>query len=208
MGRTFFTQYGKLGPLSRLSPTSASKTAMEFHVELIYSEVMQQKDPSIRSPKIILVLSQISTVFSTLSNLSQEWVTFFNYYFCFFPHMVKIHLSIVKQNTFILFFHEDIRSLNPELLILVTEQTVMLPTKIKVKVAQSCLTLCNPMDCSPWNCPGQNTGKKPFLFPGDLLTQGLNPGLLHCRPILYQLSCWGSPRILKWGAYPFCSRFS
>ena len=25
------------------------------------------------------------------------------------------------------------------------------------KVAQSCLTLCNPIDC-PWNSPGQNTG--------------------------------------------------
>ena len=35
---------------------------------------------------------------------------------------------------------------------------------MKVLVAQSCLTLCNPMDCSPsrllclWNSPGQNTG--------------------------------------------------
>ena len=26
-----------------------------------------------------------------------------------------------------------------------------------VKVTQSCLTLCDPMDCSPWNFPGQNT---------------------------------------------------
>ena len=30
--------------------------------------------------------------------------------------------------------------------------------KVKVKVAQSCLTLCDPVDCSPWNSPGQNTG--------------------------------------------------
>ena len=29
--------------------------------------------------------------------------------------------------------------------------------KPKVKVAQSCLTLCDPMD-SPWNAPSQNTG--------------------------------------------------
>ena len=31
---------------------------------------------------------------------------------------------------------------------------------MKVKVAQSCLTLSDPMDCmySPWNSPGQNTG--------------------------------------------------
>ena len=30
--------------------------------------------------------------------------------------------------------------------------------QVKVNVAQSCLTICNPMDCSPWNSPGQNTG--------------------------------------------------
>ena len=26
-----------------------------------------------------------------------------------------------------------------------------------VKVAQSCLTLCDPVYCSPWKSPGQNT---------------------------------------------------
>ena len=39
-------------------------------------------------------------------------------------------------------------------------------------------------------------------------TQGLNPGLPHCRPILYQLSHKGSPRILEWVAYPFSSESS
>ena len=33
--------------------------------------------------------------------------------------------------------------------------------------------------------------------------QGLNPGLLHCRRILYYLSHQGSPRILEWVAYSF-----
>ena len=28
---------------------------------------------------------------------------------------------------------------------------------LNVKVAQSCPTLCDPMDYSPWNSPGQNT---------------------------------------------------
>ena len=42
---------------------------------------------------------------------------------------------------------------------------------------------------SPWNSPGQNTGVGSLsllqrIFP----TQGLNPGLPHCRLILYQLS--------------------
>ena len=38
--------------------------------------------------------------------------------------------------------------------------------------------------------------------------KGLNPGLLHCRWILYQLSHKGSPRIPEWVAYPFSSRSS
>ena len=42
------------------------------------------------------------------------------------------------------------------------------------------------------------------IFP----TQGSNPGLLHCRQILYPLSHKGSPRILEWVAYPFSSRSS
>ena len=49
---------------------------------------------------------------------------------------------------------------------------------------------------SPWNSPGQNTGVgSVFLLQGVFPTQGLNPGLLHCRQILYQLSHKGSPYI-------------
>ena len=56
----------------------------------------------------------------------------------------------------------------------------------------------------PWNSPGQNTGVDSLsllqkIFP----TQGLNPGLLYSRWILYQLSHQGSTRILEWVAYPF-----
>ena len=48
--------------------------------------------------------------------------------------------------------------------------------------------------CSPWNFPGQNTGLGSIsLLQGILPTQGLNPGLPHCRRILYQLSHEGSP---------------
>ena len=59
---------------------------------------------------------------------------------------------------------------------------------------------------SPWNSPGQNTGMGSLsLLQGIFPTQGLNPGLLHCKQILYQLSHAGSPRILEWVAYPFAS---
>ena len=80
----------------------------------------------------------------------------------------------------------------------------------EVKVSQSCLTLCDRMDCRvhgilqvrilEWvSCS---------LLQGILQTQGLNPGLPHCRQILYHLSHQGSPRILDWVVYPFSSRSS
>ena len=38
----------------------------------------------------------------------------------------------------------------------------------------------------PWGSPGKNTGVGcHFLFQGIFLTQGLNPGFLHCRRMLY-----------------------
>ena len=47
---------------------------------------------------------------------------------------------------------------------------------------------------SPWNSPGQNTGVGGhFLLQWIFQTQGLNPGLLHCRQILYLLSHDRSP---------------
>ena len=62
---------------------------------------------------------------------------------------------------------------------------------------------------SPWNSPGQNTGVGSLsLLQGNFPTQGLNPGLPHCRWILYLLSHKGSPRILEWVAYPFSSKSS
>ena len=57
---------------------------------------------------------------------------------------------------------------------------------------------------SPWNSPGQNTGVESHsLLQGIFLIQGSNPGLSHCRRILYQLSHKGSPRLLEGVAYPF-----
>ena len=62
-------------------------------------------------------------------------------------------------------------------------------------VTQSCQTLFNPLDCSPpgssvhGDSPGKNTrvgclALLQRIFP----PQGSNPGLPHCRQILYQLS--------------------
>ena len=78
-----------------------------------------------------------------------------------------------------------------------------------VKVSQSCLTLCDPIDYTvheilqarilEWEAYPFSRGSSQ---PRDW-TQGLNPGLPHCRQILYQLNHKGSPRILECVAYPF-----
>ena len=66
------------------------------------------------------------------------------------------------------------------------------------------------MDCSPpgfsvhGDSPGKNIGVRSLsLLQGIFPTQGLNPGLLNCTWILHCLNHQGSPRILKWVAYPF-----
>ena len=73
------------------------------------------------------------------------------------------------------------------------------PVKVKVLAALSCPTLCNPMNCSP---PGSSVHGilqakilewVAILFSrGIFLTQGPNPGLLHCRQTFYHLSQQGS----------------
>ena len=65
---------------------------------------------------------------------------------------------------------------------------------------QSCPTLCRPMDCSPPSASvhgdslGKNTAVGSHAFLQRIFsTQGLNPGLLYFRQILYHLSYQGSP---------------
>ena len=75
--------------------------------------------------------------------------------------------------------------------------------------SQSCPTLQPSGLYTPWDSPGQKTGVDSHsLLQGIFPTQGLNPGLPHCRRILYQLSHQGSPKILECVAHPFSSGFS
>ena len=70
---------------------------------------------------------------------------------------------------------------------------------LSVLVAQSCLTLCDSLDCIS---PGSSVlgilqarilDGSHALLQEILLTQELNPGLLCCRQILYHLSHQRSP---------------
>ena len=88
--------------------------------------------------------------------------------------------------------------------------------KVKVLIAQSCLTLWTPWTTvrqaplsmtvaqqahSPWNSPGKNTGVGSHsLLQRIFLTQGLNLGLLNCRQIFYHLSHQRRPCLVLAGA--------
>ena len=58
--------------------------------------------------------------------------------------------------------------------------------KVNVKVAQSCPALCDPMDYSLWNSPGQNTGVGSLSLLQEIFpTQGLDQGPPALQRILY-----------------------
>ena len=82
-------------------------------------------------------------------------------------------------------------------------------------VAQSCLALCDPVDCSPpgsslhRDFPGNNTGVGGHallrrIFPA----QGSNSGLPHCRWILYHLSPQRNSAIYSFWCICKCSHLS
>ena len=73
---------------------------------------------------------------------------------------------------------------------------------LSCSITQSWPTLCYPMDYSPpglsvhGDSPGKNTRVGCHtLFQGIFWSWEPNPGLLHCRWILYHLSHQGSPKI-------------
>ena len=136
-------------------------------------------------------------------------------YHCF-TYLVRWHRRIVFSIYSYVYFHVDFNTIQSwnflyihsysTLCILSSVEPIKSLKELKLNVALSCQTLCDPMDSSPWACPRQNTGVcSRFLLQGIFPTQGSNQGLPHCRWILYQLSHQGSPRILGWVAYPFSS---
>ena len=84
------------------------------------------------------------------------------------------------------------------------------PRAVPFLTAHCRMTPCDPTDCSPpgssicGDSPGKNTGVGCLiLLQGIFPAQGSNPGLPHCRRILYRPIPQGSPIILEWVAYPF-----
>ena len=66
--------------------------------------------------------------------------------------------------------------------------------KLKAKVAQSCPTLCDPMDCTVHGILQARIAEwVAFPSPGDLP----NPGVPHCRQILHLWATRGSPALQR-----------
>ena len=86
-----------------------------------------------------------------------------------------------------------------------TWESLVHTLKVKVFVAQSCLTLCDPMGCS---LPGSSVygilqarileWDSHSLLQEIFPIQKSNPGLLYCRQILYHLSHPRSQFTLCW----------
>ena len=61
---------------------------------------------------------------------------------------------------------------------------------------------CVWLFATPWTIQSLKSSR-PEYWSEQPFPLGSNPGLPHCRQLLYQLSHKGSPRILQWVAYPF-----
>ena len=84
----------------------------------------------------------------------------------------------------------------------------------KVKGAQLCPTLCDPMDYTVCGIFQARIVGSLSLLPGIFPTQGLNPGLTalqadslqaYAQGSGHKLNHKGSPKILDWVTYPFSS---
>ena len=100
-----------------------------------------------------------------------------NYKLC--PCKLQIQISVLKQKGWFDFiFLTSVKADGPLRII----------WKWKVKVASHVRLFVPPWTIqSPWGSLGQNTGVGSLsLLQGIFPTQGSNPGLLHCKWILYQ----------------------
>ena len=105
------------------------------------------------------------------------------------------------------------RHLTPARSLGVLRATLTSDIYIYMLVTQLCLTLCDHMDCNPPGFSVHGVLQARTLewvaisFARDLSNQGSNPGLPHCRQILYHLSHQGSPSLLAAYKYRGPHRF-
>ena len=107
-----------------------------------------------------------------------------------YNHMDLSNFSLIHLNFLILQFYSNFQM----------TFRISLKYESEREVAQSCPTLCDPMDCS------LSDSSVHGIFQAIVLewiaisfsrgsSQGLNTGLPHCRQTLYHLSHQGSPSL-------------
>ena len=125
--------------------------------------------------------------------------------------------EFMGENKLVLQIHQEIHKPNFYLLLLyymlnlcVSEYelySMLIPYFLQV--TQSCLTLCDPIRSMEFSSPEYWSGCL-SLLQGIFPTQGLKPGVPHCRRILYQLSHKGSPCFWRYNqknkCYTLCQR--
>ena len=110
-----------------------------------------------------------------------------------FIHRLRLELGML------VFCGDSVRCLlsRPQECVLINLQATEVVRKVKLLVAHSCLTLFDPVDCSPSGPLSMGFSRQEYccrsFLEGIFPTQELNPELLHCRQILYRLSHLGSP---------------
>ena len=115
---------------------------------------------------------------------------------------IKLDISVVRHTVELVDYHPanlQACSLQPNL----TDVRTVFDLVHPYTESESCSVVSHSLGphglYSPWNSPGQNTGVGSLSLPqGIFPTQGVNPGLPHCRRILYPLSHRASTRILEW----------
>ena len=144
-------------------------------------------------------------VFSNQSALHLRWPKFWNFNFSISPSNEYSGLISCRSDWFnllavqsLLQHHNSKASVHQHsdfFMVQLSHPYRTTGKSMKVQVSQLCLTLCDPLDCSPPASsihgifPDKNTGVGcHFLLQGIFPTQGSNSGLLYCRWILYQLS--------------------
>ena len=124
-------------------------------------------------------------------------------------HLFTFFLIQMATSPFLPFLHNQILSITDTLLSFhILPPSHSESENVKVKVAQSCPTLWDPMDCIAHGILQARIlewAASPFSRGSSQPRDRTQASHIAGRFFFYQLRHKGSPRILEWVAYPFSS---
>ena len=115
------------------------------------------------------------------------YVIFYIFLFCVSLNYLTISCNYIIDDFITFVFNLSVSFISGWSTVSVSVSRSVVPDSLRPHGLQSTRLLC------PWDFPDKDTGVGcHFLLQGIFPTQGSNPGLLHCRQILYRLSYKGS----------------